>query len=85
MGNDMTLEQALAEHLSVTFFSITTQEPLRLQHIALAQANGCTVHEFTETFACECALNVLAIGPRKNEGRIANAMKELKGLKGLKG
>jgi hypothetical protein len=77
MGDDVNLEQALAQHLSVTFFSITTQEELRLQHITLAQANGCTVHEFKETFACGCcALNVLALGPRKSEGIIARNMKE---------
>lgn len=75
----MNLAQALQEGLAVSFFSVTTQESLRLQHITLAQANGCVVHEFTETFACECALNVLAVGPRRDSGRIAKAMKELKG------
>ena len=74
---DMNLEQALAQHLSITFFSITTQEELRLRHIALAQANGCVVHEFQESFACGCCpLNVLALGPRKSEGIIARNMKE---------
>ena len=73
----MTLEQALTQHLSITFFSVSTQEELRLQHITLAQANGCTVHEFQESFACGCCpLNVLALGPRKSEGIIARNMKE---------
>jgi hypothetical protein len=73
----MTLEQALTQHLSITFFSVSTQEDLRLRHIALAQANGCTVHEFQESFACGCCpLNVLALGPRKSEGIIARNMKE---------
>jgi hypothetical protein len=73
----MTLEQALTQHLSITFFSVSTQEELRLRHIALAQANGCVVHEFQESFACGCCpLNVLALGPRKSEGIIARNMKE---------
>ena len=74
---DMNLEQALAQHLSITFFSVSTQEELRLQHITLAQANGCVVHEFQESFAYGCCpLNVLALGPRKSEGIIARNMKE---------
>ena len=73
----MNLEQALAQHLSITFFSVSTQEDLRLQHIALAQADGRTLHEFQESFACGCCpLNVLALGPRKSEGIIARNMKE---------
>ena len=73
----MNLTQALEQHLSITFFSVTTQEDLRLRHIALAQANGCALHEFQESFACGCCpLNVLALGPRKSEGIIARNMKE---------
>ena len=34
---DMNLEQALAQHLSITFFSVSTQEELRLQHITLVR------------------------------------------------